>query len=347
MSIKSRLSSAAALVVLAALPAQAQTYPEPTVLQVPPGGGANATMVFNSGQIIGNLFDSSQETISVGIWTSATSAPSILQANAWLLGAAPGGGMVYLDQSNNTPVYRASATSSPTTIAFPSGWIQSQVGVNDLGQLVTAVYDGFAVKGIFMASATSPAVELPVGSFAGDFFANGINNSGQIVGTLITADGNVPVYWSSPAANPVALSSGSFSGPFTTGINDSGVIVGGDIIPTSGEGRPLVWSSPAAAPQELPHAGLSDLYARGINSDGDIAGASSGGQVPLIWAGSEEKTPAELVAEACPPTNTWKNHGQYVSCVAKASDALVSLGKATKEERKAIVTAAAQSSIGK
>ena len=61
---------------------------------------------------------------------------------------------------------------------------------------------------------------------------------------------------------------------------------------------------------------------------------------------------ADLVAQLVPCTGplsggTWKNHGQYVSTVAKTARDLVRQGLITQEERNAAVQEAAHSSCGK
>ena len=61
---------------------------------------------------------------------------------------------------------------------------------------------------------------------------------------------------------------------------------------------------------------------------------------------------AQLVALACPCAapaagGAWKNHGQYVSCVAHASQAQVAAGLLPADGQGAIVSAAARSSCGK
>ena len=66
-------------------------------------------------------------------------------------------------------------------------------------------------------------------------------------------------------------------------------------------------------------------------------------------------TPAGEVVDArgcaigqwCPCEHDWKNHGQYVSCVAHTSKDFEEAGLITNAERAAIVSAAAQSSCGK
>ena len=49
----------------------------------------------------------------------------------------------------------------------------------------------------------------------------------------------------------------------------------------------------------------------------------------------------------CDPCASWKNHGQYVSCVAHAVNALVKHGVLTRNTGDELVSSAAQSQIGK
>ena len=49
----------------------------------------------------------------------------------------------------------------------------------------------------------------------------------------------------------------------------------------------------------------------------------------------------------CPAAGPWLNHGSYVSCVAQASQDMVNAGSMTHDQRQAIMTAAAQSNVGK
>jgi len=49
----------------------------------------------------------------------------------------------------------------------------------------------------------------------------------------------------------------------------------------------------------------------------------------------------------CNPCDEWKNHGQYVSCVAHAANALRKAGHITAEESAAMKRAAAHSNVGK
>jgi hypothetical protein len=59
------------------------------------------------------------------------------------------------------------------------------------------------------------------------------------------------------------------------------------------------------------------------------------------------------IAQLCPcegphgTTEPWKNHGQYVSCVAKSATNFVAQGLMTAAEKDALVSQAAQSACGK
>jgi hypothetical protein len=50
---------------------------------------------------------------------------------------------------------------------------------------------------------------------------------------------------------------------------------------------------------------------------------------------------------ACDPNAEWKNHGQFVRCVAHETDALIEAGILTQEEGDALISSAAQSDVGK
>lgn len=55
----------------------------------------------------------------------------------------------------------------------------------------------------------------------------------------------------------------------------------------------------------------------------------------------------EYVAEQCSPDNNWRNHGDYVKCVAHIVSPLVEAGIVTEEEASAIVSSVARSDVGK
>ncbi len=56
---------------------------------------------------------------------------------------------------------------------------------------------------------------------------------------------------------------------------------------------------------------------------------------------------AAAVAAACPCAGTWKNHGQYVSCVAHERNVLRKGGCLTGDARKRMTRCAARSTFGK
>ena len=53
------------------------------------------------------------------------------------------------------------------------------------------------------------------------------------------------------------------------------------------------------------------------------------------------------IGQQCSVDVDWRNHGQYVSCVSHAAEELLAEGVITEEEKDAIVSAAAGSSVGK
>jgi hypothetical protein len=53
------------------------------------------------------------------------------------------------------------------------------------------------------------------------------------------------------------------------------------------------------------------------------------------------------IAQICPDSNDWKNHGAYVKCVAHTAEDFVNNGLISEEEKDAVVSVAGSSSIGK
>lgn len=50
---------------------------------------------------------------------------------------------------------------------------------------------------------------------------------------------------------------------------------------------------------------------------------------------------------SCSPSRLWKSHGEYVRCVSHEAERLVEQGVLTQEEGDALVSSAAQSTVGK
>jgi hypothetical protein len=78
----------------------------------------------------------------------------------------------------------------------------------------------------------------------------------------------------------------------------------------------------------------------GVSDATDSCAATPAGTVVLGTTGCS-------VAETCAPTATWKNHGAYVSCVSRATDALVVQGAITSAQKDVIDSTAARSTIGR
>jgi hypothetical protein len=63
--------------------------------------------------------------------------------------------------------------------------------------------------------------------------------------------------------------------------------------------------------------------------------------------GDDDCAAARQAPEDCPVDIEWRNHGQFVSCVAKHAEARLAAGHITAEEKDALVSVAAQSDVGK
>ncbi len=72
---------------------------------------------------------------------------------------------------------------------------------------------------------------------------------------------------------------------------------------------------------------------------------------PGVVLGAVAMVADDLIDRLCPAVPqsgaAWRNHGQYVRCVAQQADLLVLTGMMTTEQADAIVAAAAQSEVGK
>lgn len=99
------------------------------------------------------------------------------------------------------------------------------------------------------------------------------------------------------------------------------------------DSRAATVADPGDAPW-LPIALLSEqmsLYA--FSSPGTLVGSAT--------------LATDLFFDACPLTDPWKNHGQYVRCVAFQAEELLSQGVISQEAADAAVSAAARSTVGK
>lgn len=81
----------------------------------------------------------------------------------------------------------------------------------------------------------------------------------------------------------------------------------------------------------------------GISDSGDLCpGTASGANVDVNGCSGEQ-----LVDSDCPCDDDWKNHGEYVSCIAHAAEDQLLAGLITQAEKDAIVSARAKSGCGK
>jgi len=67
----------------------------------------------------------------------------------------------------------------------------------------------------------------------------------------------------------------------------------------------------------------------------------------VAWREIQIMTPDTGSLAACSPCLSWKNHGDYVRCIAQAVNGLISGGTLTDDAGDAIVSSAAQSQVGK
>ena len=88
-----------------------------------------------------------------------------------------------------------------------------------------------------------------------------------------------------------------------------------------------------------------DIDDDGVANAGDLCAETFLGEIVDPGTGCS-------IDQLCPcdgPRGTnvsWRNHGKFVSCVAKSSGSFVDLGLITEFEKDAIVSSAAQSSCG-
>lgn len=107
---------------------------------------------------------------------------------------------------------------------------------------------------------------------------------------------------------------------------------------------------PNSAQNDFDGDGLGDACDNDIDGDGVPNESDSCAETPLYEI-IDPNTGCAIV-QLCPcdgprgTTVSWKNHGKYVSCVAKSSESFVNIGLITEAEKDTIVSDAAQSYCG-
>jgi hypothetical protein len=96
----------------------------------------------------------------------------------------------------------------------------------------------------------------------------------------------------------------------------------------------------------ITHAGDADGDGFDENVDcDDTDPAINPDAVELPWNYIDENCNGDF--GACYPCNSWRNHGEYVRCVAKEVNELCSSGALAEDECDGLVSSAAQSDVGK
>jgi hypothetical protein len=141
----------------------------------------------------------------------------------------------------------------------------------------------------------------------------------------------------------------SATGPAASGADTLGLVTqfvygvadtDGDGVPEATDNCPGL-SNPDQADSD--GDGIGDACDPDADGDGvldanDVCAASVGGAV-VNGAGC-------TMAQLCPCGGQWKNHGAYVSCVAKSADGFVAAGLMTSSDKGALVSEAARSTCG-
>jgi hypothetical protein len=84
------------------------------------------------------------------------------------------------------------------------------------------------------------------------------------------------------------------------------------------------------------------------DSDDDGDGVNDGtDECPDTPAGSIVNANGCSIADLCPCESTWKNHGAYVSCVARQANEFASRSLISETDKSSLVTQAAESTCGK
>ena len=209
-----------------------------------------------SGQIVGQFFNADFSVNPAVFWPNSKAAPIYLHE---LSNELPASVATNINASGNIlgdacdqagvechAVFWANSTSTPVALASPgSGFIYSFVvfpshAINGAGNMVGYAYTpGFAaLRAVFWASSSSPAVILSTVSEFTNTVAAGISDNGQIVGYGYNEDfsRSHPFIWPSATSQGIDLttffpagSNWDLDSTFAIAVNNRGEIVGGGL----------------------------------------------------------------------------------------------------------------------
>ena len=220
-----------------------------------PAGLAGEVYDINpSGQIVGQFFNADFSVNPAVFWPNSNAAPIYLHvlSNKLFTSVATSinaSGNILGDACDQAEfechaVFWANSTSTPVALASPGGgFIYSFVvfyshGINGAGNMVGYAYTpGFAaLRAVFWASSSSPAVILSTVSEFTNTVAAGISDNGQIVGYGYNEDfsRSHPFIWPSATSQGIDLttffpagSNWDLDSTFAIAVNNRGEIIGG------------------------------------------------------------------------------------------------------------------------
>ncbi|MFN7961330.1 MAG: thrombospondin type 3 repeat-containing protein [Thermoanaerobaculia bacterium] len=283
-------------------------------------------------------------TPTIEIYDSATnslaSSFTIASAPFWLA-FTPDGAYAYLTQSAST--VRVVRTADNTVVAA--------IGVGPNPTFVAVSPDGaYAYVANLTAnsvSAISTATNTVVGTIPVGGFPRAIAFTPDSAYAYVTNFNSNSVSVIDTATNSVVSTFATSARPWGIAIQQV-VDADGDGVPDSEDNCPMV-ANPDQA--DFDGDGLGDACDADIDGDGV---ANGGDLCAFTPSGSTvDPTTGCSIAQLCPcagprgTTQSWKNHGQYVSCVSRSATSFASQGLITQAEKDAIVSAAGRSSCGK
>jgi hypothetical protein len=163
----------------------------------------------------------------------------------------------------------------------------------------------------------------------------------NLVRAIITAS------WSTSGPATISISvqssaSGSNLGPLPAAFAGLGVTEPNGFIGIEG----LFRDPTTAAAVSIP-SNLTIQYGAAPDADADCDGVpDADDECPGTPSGAIVDASGCSVDQLCPCNNDWRNHGQYVNCVANAAEEFVALGLLTESQKDAVVSAAARSDCG-